>query len=71
MQPISDFPKDKPVFPSHTSAAGFALAGATYSRRFAHDKLGLVLAKGDYQGFHHGSDGFFIGTGTEPGLNKG
>jgi outer membrane cobalamin receptor len=65
---LSDFPKDNLFFHS-THPLPDLLGGVTYTRRFAHDKLGLVLA-GDYQGFHHGSDGFFIGTGTEPGLNN-
>ena len=65
---VDDFPKDNLSFhPTHPLPD--LLGGLTYTHRFARDKLGLVLAA-DYQGFHHGSDGFFIGTGTEPGLNN-
>jgi hypothetical protein len=45
------------------------LGGMSYSHRFDHRRIGLVLAF-DYQGSHRGSDGYFISTGTEPGLNN-
>lgn len=50
-------------------AAPDLLGGLIFTHRYAHEKLGMVLAA-DYQGFHHGSDGYYIGTGTEPGLDN-
>ncbi|MDR3715038.1 MAG: outer membrane beta-barrel protein [Puia sp.] len=63
-----DFSKNNLSF-RQVQALPDLLGKIMFSRRLAAGRLGLVLAA-DYQAFHHGSDGFYVAAGAEPGLDN-